>query len=121
MVEPNTATDIAIERVSMFFYINVHFLSFNFFSFWEETGMDEHAFEILPFVILPYIQGVVKYISDTSYINNINTDFLFLALHKELFLWSICNRSQVYPPERCRLARETDGSVECDKAMFFDL
>ena len=32
MVEPNTATDIAIERVSMFFDINAHFLSYTFFS-----------------------------------------------------------------------------------------
>ena len=89
MVEPNTATDIAIERVSLIFMpfgmkniLNpIHFLQKvkikrepapygKCFRTWEETGMNEHAFEVKHGVILPYTQGVLKYISDINDINS---------------------------------------------------
>ena len=80
MVEPNTATDIAIERVSlMFMPLGIRcilnpalFLQKvkikrepapygKCFRTWAETGMDEHAFYVIRNT-LPYTQGVVKHI-----------------------------------------------------------
>ena len=72
MVEPNTATDIAIERVGMkqrFAKIAIKFEQVmikrqpapygSCFNNWKETGMDEKAFQIQDFKI-PYSQGVVS-------------------------------------------------------------
>ena len=79
MVEPNTATDIAVQRVSMIFYL-VHLKCHDLFqkvkikrehapygkciTTWAETGMNQHAFEIDQGFILPYT--CLLYTSDAA-------------------------------------------------------
>ena len=71
MIEPNMATDIAIERVRTFFLL-LHVLFpqkvkikrepppyGTCFTTWTETGMNKEAFEMFPGTILPYTQGVI--------------------------------------------------------------
>merc|ERR1712012_238976 len=55
MVEPNTATDIAIERVQ----VKRKSAPYGHCMMsWTETRMDQDAFEIFPGIVLPYSQGL---------------------------------------------------------------
>ena len=66
MVEPNTATDIAIERVSTSFSLQIYLLkrlkskgNLLHMANASQPGMNEDAFEFYPGIMLPYQQGVV--------------------------------------------------------------